>query len=487
MIVGGGSGKEPDWEGSVVERVLMGLYGSLLGAVLVVGAPFWLLRMATSGRYRAGLWGRLGVVPAGLREAVRREAGGGREVVWLHAVSVGEVMAAVAVVRRLVEARPGLVVAVSSTTATGQELAKRRLPGVPVFYLPLDFGWAVRGYLAVLKPRMLVLMESELWPNLLRECGRAGVAVAVVNARVSDRSYPRYMRLRRLWRPLLGRVGMFLAQGGETAERLRAMGVDAGRVRVVGNLKYDLPAVAEGAMVERLRAVLPWPSGTAGGARVVVCGSTLEGEEAMLLGAWPGIVAGEPRAVMVLAPRHPDRFGRVVEMARAAGTGVGGAGAGSRVWRASELGALGATPDEPGTATRSVGFGDVVVLDTIGDLAGVYSLGAVAFVGGSLLPAGGHNPLEPARFGVPVVVGSSFGNFREVVERMQAVDGIRVVSEEEMPRVLGELLRDEAGARAMGERGKSVFRTEAGATERTVEELLGLMGSGERGLKGLGA
>lgn len=458
----------------------MGLYGSLLGAVLVVGAPFWLLRMATSGRYRAGLWGRLGVVPAGLREAVRREAGDGREVVWLHAVSVGEVMAAVAVVRRLVEARPGLVVAVSSTTATGQELAKRRLPGVPVFYLPLDFAWAVRRYLGVLKPRMLVLMESELWPNLLRECGRAGVSVAVVNARVSDRSYPRYMRLRRLWRPLLGRVRVFLAQGGETAERLRSIGVEARRVRVVGNLKYELPAVAEGAMVERLRAVLPWPSGTAGGAKVVVCGSTLEGEEAMLLRAWPGIVTGEPRAVMVLAPRHPDRFGRVVEMARAAGTG-----AGSRVWRASELGGLGKSAGR-GAQGQTVGFGDVVVLDTIGDLAGVYSLGTLAFVGGSLVTEGGHNPLEPARFGVPVVVGSSFRNFREVVERMQAIDGIRVVSTEEMPGVLGELLRDEAGAWAMGERGRSVFATEAGATERTVEELLGLMGSGEPGLMGHG-
>ena len=454
----------------MLERVLMGVYGSLLGAVLVVGAPFWLVRMATSGRYRAGLRGRLGVAPAGLREAVR-----GREVVWLHAVSVGEVMAAVALVRGLVEARPGLVVAVSTTTATGQELAKARLPGAPVFYLPLDFGWAVRRYLGVLKPRMLVLMESELWPNLLRECGRAGVAGAVVNARVSDRSYPRYMRLRRLWRPLLRRVGVFLAQGGETAERLRAMGVDAGRVRVTGNLKYDVRAVAEGAMVGRMRAVLP------PGARVVICGSTLEGEEAMLLRAWPGVVMRRPGAVMVLAPRHPERFGRVVEMA-----GAAGAAAGYRVWRASEFVGLGGAPGEPGTATRSVGFGDVVVLDTIGDLAGVYSVGAVAFVGGSLVPAGGHNPLEPARFGVPVVVGSSFHNFREVVEKMRAVGGSRVVSPDEMAGVWGELLGDEAEARKLGERGRSVFAAETGATERTVGELLRLMGDERRGPMGSG-
>ncbi len=447
------------------------LYGALLLLVLVVGSPYWLLRMAVSGRYRAGLSGRLGVVPAELREAVR-----GREVVWLHAVSVGEVMAAVEVVRGLAAARPGLVVAVSTTTKTGQELAKRRMEGMPVFYLPLDFAYSVRRYLRALQPRMLVLMESELWPNLLRGCGRMGVPVAVVNARVSDRSFPRYMRLRRLWRPLLKRVSLFLAQGEETAERLLAIGVDAERVRVVGNLKYDVRPVAESAMVARLRSRLP------NEAKVVICGSTLEGEEAMLLAAWPGIVAAEPAAVMVLAPRHPERFGRVVEIVRAAGL---------RVWRASELVALGGFggEDEPASQKRDVGHpgfegGDVVVLDTIGDLGAVYSLGTVAFVGGSLVTAGGHNPLEPARFGVPVVIGSSFNNFREVVKRMQAIYGIRVVTPVQMPGTLRDLLSDPAEARALGERGRAVFAERAGATARTVKELVTILRSTGRERRG---
>ncbi len=258
------------------------------------------------------------------------------------------------------------------------------------------------------------------------------------------------MRLRRMWRPLLERVSVFLAQGEETAERLRAVGVDAGRVHVVGNLKYDVRAVAQSTMAERLRARMPE------GARVLVCGSTLDGEEAMLLAAWAGIVAQEPGAVMVLAPRHPERFGRVVEMVRAAGF---------KVWRASE----------PGTAR--LGSGDVVVLDTIGDLAAVYSIGAVAFVGGSLVTAGGHNPLEPARFGVPVVIGSDFNNFREVVERMRAMDGIRVVASEQMPEALLRLLSDPAEAQALGGRGQRVFASEAGATERTVQELMDLLRS----------
>lgn len=432
-------------ERRALETGLMTLYSALLVMALVVGSPFWLLQMAVSGRYRAGLSGRLGRVPAGLREAVR-----GREVVWLHAVSVGEVMAAVEVVQGLVEARPELLVAVSTTTKTGQELAKQRMRGMPVFYLPLDFSYVVRRYLRVLRPRVLVLMESELWPNLLRECGRSGVPVAVVNARVSDRSFPRYLLLRRLWRPLLQRVSVFLAQGEETAERLGAIGVDPERVSVVGNLKYDVRASAGNAMVERLRERMPE------GARVLVCGSTLDGEEAMLLAAWAGIAAQEPGAVMVLAPRHPERFGRVAAMVREAGFAV---------WRASELG------------TERFGGGDVVVLDTIGDLAAVYSIGSAAFVGGSLVTAGGHNPLEPARFGVPVVIGSDFTNFREVVEKMQAVDGICVVTREQMPAALLRLLSDPVEAQALGSRGQRVFAKEAGATARTVETLMSLLES----------
>ena len=431
------------------------LYSVLLLLVLVVAAPYWMLRMLVSGHYRAGLSGRLGVVPSGLKEAVR-----GREVVWLHAVSVGEVMAATEVIRGLTAERPELLVAVSTTTETGQELAKRRLSGKPVFYLPLDFRFTVRRYMEVVRPRLMVLMESELWPNLLRECVRREVPVAVVNARVSDRSYPRYMRLRRLWRPLLRGVSLFLAQGEETAGRLRAIGVEPGRVRVTGNLKYDLREVGETAMVGALRRAMPE------GARVLVCGSTLEGEEEMLLGAWPEVLARVEDAVMVLAPRHPERFGRVVEIAGGRAKEMG-----AKVWRASEL----------GESTGAFGAGDVVVLDTIGDLSGVYSMAHVAFVGGSLVSGGGHNPLEPARFGVPVVIGSNFNNFREIVEMLQQMNGVRVVTPVTMPEVLRDLLADEVGARSQGERGEAVFAAQSGATARTVGELLRLLGSAGAG------
>jgi 3-deoxy-D-manno-octulosonic-acid transferase len=422
----------------------MWIYSALLLAVLVLGAPWWLLRMATSGRYRAGLAGRLGLVPKDLRAAVA-----GREVVWVHAVSVGEVLAATQLIRELSVARPEWLIAVSTTTATGQRLAKERLPELPVFYLPLDFALVVRRYLRVLQPKLLVLMESELWPNLMEQCARAGVPMAVVNARVSDRSFPRYMRLRRLWRPLLGKISLFLAQSEETAERLVRIGAPADRVRVTGNLKYDLREGRESLLVATLQAQLPER------ARVVVCGSTLDGEEKILLAAWPTVLAEEPNAVMVLAPRHPDRFAAVAAMIE---------GSGFTMLRASAF----------REQLRPVAAGSIFLLDTIGDLAAMYSLGAVAFVGGSLVKAGGHNPLEPARFGIPVLVGESFENFREIVTVLQGHDAIRVVSAAIFAEALVALLHHTNETHAMGLRGREVFDAQAGATGRAVEALSAL-------------
>ncbi|GGG88695.1 3-deoxy-D-manno-octulosonic acid transferase [Edaphobacter dinghuensis] len=422
----------------------MGVYSALLLAALVLGAPWWLLRMATSGRYRAGLAGRLGFVPKQLRAAVA-----GREVVWVHAVSVGEVMAATQLIRELSAARPEWLIAVSTTTATGQRLAKQRLPELPVFYLPLDFAFVVRRYLRVLQPKLLVLMESELWPNLILQCAKAGVPMAVVNARVSDRSFPRYMRLRRLWRPLLEKISLFLAQSEETAERLVQIGAPAERVQVTGNLKYDLREGRESPLVAMLRDQLPAK------ARVVVCGSTLDGEEKILLAAWPAVLAAEPDAVMVLAPRHPDRFSAVAAM-------IGRDG--FTTLRASEF------REHPAPLTA----GSIFLLDTIGDLAAAYSLGAVAFVGGSLVKAGGHNPLEPARFGVAVMTGASFENFREIVNVLQKHDAIRIISATAFTETAIALLRDTDEAHAIGARARSVFDMQAGATARTVQALTAL-------------
>jgi 3-deoxy-D-manno-octulosonic-acid transferase len=402
--------------------------------------------MATSGRYRAGLAERLGRVPAGLSEAVA-----GRKVIWLHAVSVGEVMAASELVLELRKALPGWIVAVSTTTETGQRLARERFGAEsPVFYLPLDFAVLVRRYMKVLHPEALVLMESEFWPNLMDVAERRGTSIAVVNARVSDRSLPRYLRLRALWRPLLRKVSLFLAQSEENGARLVRIGAPAERVKVSGNLKYDVKATDERPLTGLLRQRIPTE------AKVVVAGSTLDGEEKALLEAWPRVLETEPEAILIVAPRRPERFNTVAALMEAAGFDV---------VRASALRA----------GEELKGRERIILLDTIGDLASVYSLGTVAFVGGSIVAAGGHNPLEPARFEVPVLMGRSSENFREIVEAMRIAEGIRIVESTGLAESMIDLLKDKTRAREMGRRGHEVFATKAGATARTVESLLKLL------------
>ncbi|HLI76616.1 MAG TPA: glycosyltransferase N-terminal domain-containing protein [Acidobacteriaceae bacterium] len=427
-------------------------YSLLLGAGLAVSSPWWLLRLMTARRYREGLPERLGRVPERLREAAA-----GRRVVWLHAVSVGEVLAATQLVRELeaafaaqLEGGPWRVV-ISTTTRTGQALARDRFGADRVFWFPVDFGWAVRSWLRVLRPRMVVLVESELWPRLLHECELRRIPVAVVNARMSDRSFRRARRFRRLWAQVLGRVPKFLAQSEETAARLRILGADPGAVSVTGNLKYDVePPRSE--MAEMLRILLHRRS-------PVVAGSLLAPEEQVLLNEWPEVQRRAPEALLVLAPRHPERFDQVAEQIRER----------FPLLRASEL----LLAHKSNAGVERLPPTAVVLLDTVGDLAAVYALADAAFVGGSLEPKGGHNPLEPARFGVPVVMGSSFANFREIVEEMQAVDGIQIVhGSRELANSLTRLLTDHVAADALGQRGRSVFEKKSGATGRTVKALL---------------
>jgi 3-deoxy-D-manno-octulosonic-acid transferase len=418
----------------------MFFYSSLLALALVVSAPWWLWRMATSGRYRAGLAGRLGLLPRQLDGVIAaRGAAGG--LIWLHAVSVGEVLAAQRLVSELRTALPASQVVVSTTTAAGYKVASEKL-GIPVFYFPLDFAFAVRRYLHALRPSLFVTTESEFWPRMLVECERAGIPVAVVNARVSDRSFPRYMRLRRLWRPLLAKVKIFLAQGEETAERLRQIGVSPNRIQVTGNLKYDAPGGGDNAMVQRVASLLPH-------SRILVAGSTAEGEEEILLEVWPTVLQQIPDAAFLIAPRHPQRFDTVLALIQKGGYGV---------IRCSEL----------ASTTESITSAKILLLDTVGDLAAMYSIASAAFVGGSLVPKGGQNPNEPARFGVPVVMGSSYENFREMVNAMLQSGAIRVVNRETLAQALVEAMR----AKTTGQRHLS---GQTGATQRTVDALLELV------------
>jgi len=423
--------------------MILFFYNLALLTALVAGAPWWLWQIARTQKYREGLGERLGRVRERLRSAY------GKPVIWLHAVSVGEVLAVSRLVHEIDTAFPGFRLLISTTTRTGQELARTRFGTDRVFYCPLDLPWAMRAYLNALKPRMLILSETEFWPNLLNGCFRRDIPVAVVNARISDRSWPRYQILRRLWRPILSRLSRVLAQTTADAGRLVVLGSRPELVTVSGNLKFDVKAAHEAEATSLLKAL-------GSGMRFLIAGSTLEGEEAALLEAWPRLLAVDPNLVMVLAPRHPERFATVATLL--IGSGV--------LWtRRSDW------TGKPASAIPPLRSGQIVLLDTIGELASVYSLAAVAFVGGSLPPAGGHNPLEPAQFAVPIVVGPHYANFRAITDDLRAHNAIRIASKEELANVLIELLRNPTESREMGGRAREIFDQQAGATARSIDAL----------------
>ncbi|HEY1903785.1 MAG TPA: 3-deoxy-D-manno-octulosonic acid transferase [Terracidiphilus sp.] len=443
--------------------MILFFYNLALLTALVLGAPWWLWRMATTQKYREGLperLGRTGLLRIRLRQARLLKAHGERPLIWIHAVSVGEVLAVSRLVNELDAALPDYFIAVSTTTGTGQQLARERFGADRVFYCPLDLPWAIRAYLNTLQPCMIVLAETEFWPNLLSGCFRRRIPVAVVNARVSDRSWPRYRRLRWLWQPFLKRLVCVLAQSQIDADRLQAIGCAQQRVSVAGNLKFDV-RTAEESDATRLLNVLRH------GLRLVVAGSTLEGEEAALLEAWPLLLASHPQLALVLAPRHPDRFSAVAALLSRSGIPWIKRSA----WQPQPAGSL------QSLAAGQLVAGQIVLLDTIGELASVYSLASVAFVGGSLVPAGGHNPLEPAQFSVPIVMGPHYANFRAIVDDLRAHDAIQVATPENFAQALVDLLTDREEALAMGQRARQVFDQQAGATERCVAALTALLSS----------
>ena len=425
-------------------RMILIFYNLALLVALVAGTPWWLWKMATTHKYRVGLGERLGRVK-------RFKKQGGRPTLWLHAVSVGEILAVSRLVGELDRALPEFRLLISTTTRTGQDLAKQRFGAERVFYCPLDLPWAVGAYLNALQPRLLILAETEFWPNLLNGCFRRSIPVLVVNARISDRSWPRYRMLKGPWKSLLSRITRLLAQTETDAERLQALGCLTERVSVAGNLKFDVREATEAEATRLLKARTT-------GLRLVVAGSTLEGEETAMLEAWPRLLAADAHLAMVIAPRHPERFAAVAALLEQSGA----------LWtRRSDW------KDTPNTL-RPLLPGGIVLLDTIGELASVYSLAAVAFVGGSLSVAG-HNPLEPAQFGVPIVMGPHYANFRAITEDLRVHDALRIATREELASTLTDLLMNRDDAAAMGERARKVFNQQAGATERSVEAMRELL------------
>ncbi len=437
----------PASSSSVFQSLVRFLYNTALLLLLLLGSLWWLWCYATSERFRAGLGERFFGPSRSFAEALSK---GNR--IWIHAVSVGEVLAISGLVRELASRSPRSSVVISTTTRTGHTLARERFGKERCFYFPLDFPWTVRAAIRRLQPALLVLAESELWPNLLTACRRERIPVLVVNARISDRSFPRYLRLRLLWRPFLQMLTMVLAQTPEDARRLQQIGVPADRIQVGGNLKFDVRAPQSSPLTEQIKLKL------APATRLLVCGSTLEGEEALLLKAWPQILRNIPDAVMLLAPRHPERFRKVEEELAASAI---------RWVRRSQWMA----------APSPLSGGSIFLLDSIGELASLYSLAAAAFVGGSLVAAGGHNPLEPSQFGIPIAMGPHYENFRQIVDLLVVRRAIAILKPDSVAEQLSALLRNDDQPAQMGRNAKRVFEEQSGATTQAADAILALLSS----------
>jgi len=423
------------------------LYSFVLTIGLIITLPWWLLQMLRLGKYRAGLPERLGMVPARLRlSSDAPEAA--LPVAWIHAVSVGEALAVAPLVEEL--RGRGMRVVISTTTHTGQRLARQRFGEENVFYFPLDLPFCIGPYLRALKPKLVVLAETELWPNFLRLARASGARVAVVNARISDRSLPRYMRFRGWIEKVMAPVELFLAQSDLDAERLRQMGAPAERVECLGNLKFDAAPPEETAAVEQLGLQLRKT-----GAPVIVAGSTVDGEEEYILKAFRTVLLENPAAVMVLAPRHRERFKEVAEIL-------------------TERRAKFVRRSEAASAEEDL-KGKILLLDTLGELAAVYRYADLAFVGGSLVPKGGHNILEPAYFSKAILTGEYTANFRDILRCFEEAGAVVRCTTKNLGLTFLLLLREKHEREGLGERAHQVLVEQRGASRRTAERLLRLL------------
>jgi 3-deoxy-D-manno-octulosonic-acid transferase len=443
------------------------VYSLLMGFAALLLLPYWLIQGLRHGKYLSNLSERLGFSFPSLSKLHADRAG----AIWIHAVSVGEVLSGVALAKSLKQAYPKRPLIVSTTTMTGQALARQRLPFADaVLYFPLDWTFCVRRALQAVQPAVVVVLETEIWPNFLREAGRRKIPVIFVSGRISDRSFARYQSyfgkfgffLRPFLRSALGHASAFLMQSQNDADRIRALGAPSECVRVSGNMKYDqvLPAPTP------LSAWLEAEARRQGRSPIIVAGSVVASEEPLALIAF-GTLQGEyPNALLLLAPRKPEHFQQAADFIHESRR---------KFLRRSQLPVPNpGTPGGPSTNGEGAISKDVtvVLVDSIGELASLYGIADGAFVGGSLVESGGHNILEPAAFGRIPVFGPSMENFAETASRFVAAGAaIQVTSPEDAGVAWIELLRDPERQRRMGETAKRLVDESRGATARAMAEI----------------
>ena len=418
------------------------VYSVLAVLFFLAVSPYFLYQALRYHKYVRSLPQRLGLLPLSFNFD-------GDESIWIHAVSVGEVLTARALLPELRQRYPRLRLFLSTTTMTGQQIARNNLQYVDeVFYFPFDLPFIVNRTLRLVRPRVFIMMETEIWPNLLRACRRAGVRTVLVNGRISSRSFPRYRLARPFFRRVLRDVDRFCMQSEESARRIVEIGADRERVTVTGSLKFDSLEIPGAAAADRGRNRVLRYFRLPPDRPVVIAASTLKGEEEPVLEAFQRIRAMTANALLIIAPRKPERFDDVERMARRAGYDVG---------RRTEL----RVDAEPRY--------DVVILDTIGELAQLYQIATVVFVGGSLVDAGGHNILEPGVFGKPIVFGPHMQNFAEIARAfLDNGAAIQVRSARELEPALLALLADPVRRASLGAAARALVEANRGARGKSL-------------------
>ena len=428
------------------------VYSVLIVLFFVVMSPYLLYQAVRYRKYVASLPQRLGILPVSFNLDAD-------DSIWIHAVSVGEVLTARALLPQLRERYPKLRIFLSTTTMTGQQIARNNLQFVDeVFFFPFDFGFIVKRTLRLVKPKLFIMMETEIWPNLLRACNAAGVKTMLVNGRISSRSYPRYRMARWFFRPVLAHVDRFCMQSDESARRIIEIGADPARVSVTGSLKFDsleIPGTPGAGPADRgqnrvLRYFRISPDRP-----VVIAASTLKGEEEPIFEAFQRIRATRTNALLIIAPRKPERFDEVERIARRGGWNVA---------RRTEL----RVDAEPRN--------DVVVLDSIGELAQLFQVATVVFVGGSLVDSGGHNILEPAVFGKPILFGPHMQNFAEIAAAF--IDNgaaLQVKNGRELEGALLALLGDPVRRASLGAAARALVEANRGARAKSLSVIAQLL------------
>ncbi len=429
------------------------VYSLLTLLLLVVLSPYFVYQAIRYKKYTGNLRERLGYLPISFNLD-------GEASIWIHAVSVGEALTARALAADLKERYPRLRLFLSTTTMAGQQVAKASLGRVvdAVFYFPFDWALIVRRTLNLVKPRLFIMMETEIWPNLLHECRRRGVKTAIINGRISSRSFPRYRLIRPFFRRVLADIDRFCMQSEESARRVLDLGADPARVTMTGSLKFDsleTPPAGAGALHGKPRERLLRFFRIAPNRTVIVAGSTMRGEEAAVLKAFARVKDTRSHALAIIAPRQPERFAEVERLSRDAGFVTA---------RRSEL-PIDAEPRA-----------DVIILDSLGELAQLYQVATVVFVGGSLADRGGHNILEPAVFGKPVIFGPHMQNFKEIAETFLANDAaLQVRTDQELDDTILGLVRDPVHRARLGAAARALVEANRGAKPRTLQAIFDLL------------